>query len=118
MTDLQPSWFTADRYSGRSGSVPVPTLMSQPQQAETLDQMRQLAEAQRHRAEMLSRENRSLRESVKRLERMLAEDTVRTTLLEEAVEILQRHDVGECQERGCLVCVWLERWETLKKVAS
>ena len=111
MTELNdsPSWFsTGDRYSGRTGSVPVPTIMTPTEQAETLKQMRPLAEAQRHRAEMLSRENRSLRESVKRLERMLAKWTAREELNEEAGELVQviswEHDEVGCPVEKCQVC--------------
>ena len=111
-------------YSGRSGSVPVPTLLTPVQQTDTLEQMRLLVEAQRHelssakhRAEMLSRENRSLRESVKRLERMLSRETARDVLEEEAGQLVLRlaeeHDKTEGED-VCEVCVLAEKFKALE----
>lgn len=116
--NVQARHLLESTYSGRSGSVPVPTLLTPVQTADTLEAMRGLVEAQRHelasakhRGEMLSRENRGLRESVKRLERMLARETARDVLEEEAGQLVLRladehEQTGDCFGAGvCEACV-------------
>lgn len=114
MTDV-PHWFTTN-YSGRSGCVPVPTLMTQQQQTATLDQMRQLVHDQARELFMVKARNNDLHVLLRRANKWRMAADAEQALLEEAGELVKelakghewRHAdgwvVSLCDEDSCKVC--------------